>query len=63
MTCDWTCDWTSNSVPASSCQLKGMRCHDDAGTESQVESQAVTLVVVCAPLGKQIEEKHVLFIK
>jgi hypothetical protein len=36
MTCDLTYDLTCDSVPASSCQRKGMRCHDDAGTESQV---------------------------
>jgi hypothetical protein len=36
MTCDLTCDLTCDSVPASSFQRKGMRCHDEAGTESQV---------------------------
>jgi hypothetical protein len=29
-------------VPASSCQCKGMRCHDDAGTESQVITHLMT---------------------
>jgi hypothetical protein len=33
---------TCDSVPASSCQRKGMRCHDDAGNELQVMTQADT---------------------
>jgi hypothetical protein len=44
MTCDSTCELTCDSVPASSCQHKGMPCHDDAGTESQVELQVITQV-------------------
>jgi hypothetical protein len=42
MTCDSTCDFNCDSVPASECQRKGMRCHDDAGTESQVITQVHT---------------------
>jgi hypothetical protein len=42
MTCNSTCDLTCDSVSASSCQRKGMRCHDDASTESQVKSQVKT---------------------
>jgi hypothetical protein len=48
----------AGSVPASSCQRKGMRCHDDTGTKLQVKSQVIRQVDR-APKGPIIHVKIV----